>query len=93
VDSVEDHINQKQMCERSLVPTTRMVVTRPFTQELFATEYRLLRDCCVVQVRACVSVQVCVQVCAGAAVVLCRCVAAVCVQVCAQVRVQRCVQV
>jgi hypothetical protein len=23
VDSVEDHVNQKQMCERSLVPTIR----------------------------------------------------------------------
>ena len=103
VDSVEDHVNQKR--ERSLVPTTRMVVTHPFTQELFVTEYRLLRNCCAVQVRACVSVQVCVQVragvfevrgscvCAGVEL-LCACAllcaAAVQVRACVQVRVQLC---
>jgi hypothetical protein len=86
VDSVEDqrgHVNQKQMCERSLVPTTRMVVKTiaPFhiNQELFVTEYRLLRDCCAVLVCRCVCS------CAG----VCTCVL-VWVQLCVQVRVQLC---
>jgi hypothetical protein len=79
VDSVEDqrgHVNQKQMCERSLVPTTRMVVKTiaPFhiNQELFVTEYRLLRVCCAVLcARACAAVQVCARACRCA---VCRCV-------------------
>jgi hypothetical protein len=62
------------------------------------TEYRLLRDCYAVQVRACVSVQVCVQVragvCAGACAAVCAGVCAgACAAVCAGVELLFCVQV
>jgi hypothetical protein len=104
VDSVEDLVNQKQMCERSLVPTTRMVVTHPFTQELFVTEHSLLRDCCAVLCAgACAAVQllccagacaaVCAGVCAGACAAVCAGVELLCcvqVRACVQARVQLC---
>ena len=96
VDSVEDHVNQKQMCERSLVPTTRMVVTHPFTQELFVTEYRL--RCVQVRVQLCVGACLCscvcrcVRGCVCRCVLVCRCVCS-CAAVCRCVFVQLCVQV